>query len=92
METSNNNSATQIILFWSVPSISQIKEYKRNCDLLKDANSQLKSVKVITNKNQTEKFKSIEIESDTFYGLKKIKGELKRFILNVNSIKSVMLL
>lgn len=92
MKSSNVNQNAPIILFWSVPSISQIRDYKRNCEMLKEANKQFKSVEVISKSNRTEKFKSIEMESDNFYGLKKIQGDIKRILLNVNTIKSIILL
>jgi len=38
------------------------------------------------------KFKKIELESGAFYGLKKIKGKIEKILLNVNSIKAIILL
>ncbi|WP_223551164.1 hypothetical protein [Aestuariivivens sp. NBU2969] len=91
MKTSKNNS-TPIILFWFVPSISQIKVYKDNCNLLQKASSNLNSVRIIKTNNETLTFKKIVLESERFYGLKKIKGEIKKMILNVDAIKMVVLL
>lgn len=85
-------SKFRIFLFWSVPSISQVKEYKIKSDLLKKAIFQLNPVKVIAHKNEAVNFKKIEMESGTFYGLKKIKGKINKILLNVNSIKTVILL
>ena len=92
MNTSNKNIESQIFLFWSVPSISKIKDYKMKSDLLREANAHLKSVRVVTRKNETVKFKKIELKNGTFYGLKKIKGEVKKMLLNINLIKAVILL
>ena len=92
MKPSNKMLETQIILFWFVPSISQINEYKIKSDLLNKAMFHLSPVKVVTHKNKTVKFKKIELESGAFYGLKKIKGKIEKILLNVNSIKAIILL
>ena len=92
MNASTKKSTAPIFLFWSVPSISQIKEYKIKLAVLREANSLFRSVKVVTTKNETLEFKKIELEDGIFYGLRKIKGELKKIVLNINFIKAVILL
>jgi len=92
MKPSNKILETQIILFWFVPSISQINDYKIKSDLLNKAMFHLNPVKVVTYKNEAVKFKKIELESGAFYGLKKIKGKIEKILLNVNSIKAIILL
>lgn len=92
MKPSNTLLKSQIILFWSVPSISQIKEYKIKSDLLNKAAIHLNPVKVVTHKNVALKFKKIEMESGAFYGMKKIKGKIEKILLNVNAIKAIILL
>ncbi|WP_242085616.1 hypothetical protein [Aestuariivivens sediminis] len=92
MEALNKNGTPAIILFWSVPSISQIQLYKHNCDQLQRACKQLNSVQVIKTNKEALTFKKVVLESESFYGLQKVKGEIKKMMLNINSIKSVILL
>ncbi|WP_242091802.1 hypothetical protein [Aestuariivivens sediminicola] len=92
MKTSSKNSTPRIILFWSVPSLSQINTYKANCDQLQKACVHSNSVQVLNHKKEAQTFKKIIKESDGFYGLRRIKGEIRKMMLNVNSIKTIILL
>jgi len=76
-------------MFWSVPSCSMIKSYKEKCSKLNQAVKQIKSVKVVTKNNITMQFKSVGIQSGTFFGLEHIKGKFNKIVLNINDIKMV---
>ena len=42
-----------------------------------------KIIKIITKNNEASSFKKVELESDIFYGLKKIKGGFKKMVMGV---------
>ena len=92
MEALNTNSKPLLILFWSVPSISMVKEYKAKCELLSQAINNLKSVEILTYENKILKLEQIVIDSGKFFGMENIKGEFKKLLLNVNKIKKIILL
>ena len=92
MEALNTNSKSPLILFWSVPSISMVKEYKAKCDILSQAIRNLKSVEILTYENKILKLEQIVIDSGKFFGMENIKGELKKLLLNVNKIKKIIIL
>ena len=92
MKTSKENLNPHILLFWSVPSISKVHEYKIKSDLLNQAMMYLNQVQVVTNKNEILKFENVGIDSGRFFGLKKFRGDLKKVLLNINAIKTVILL
>lgn len=92
MKTSNKHNNSIFLLFWSMPSCSMIKVYKRNSDLLAQAMRNKSSVEIITQGNKVIKLIKIGIESGKFFGLKTKKGKLKKRLLNINDIKLVSLL
>ncbi|WP_298237841.1 hypothetical protein [uncultured Algibacter sp.] len=92
MEALNTNSKPHLILFWSVPSISMVKEYKAKCELLSQAIRNLKSVEILTYENKILKLEQIVIDSGKFFGMENIKGEFKKLLLNVNKIKKIIIL
>lgn len=92
MKHSKENLNQHILLFWSVPSISKVHEYKMKSDLLNQAMVYLKKVQVVTHKNEILKFENIGIDSGMFFGLKKFKGNMRKVLLNINAIKTVILL
>lgn len=92
MKTSNNHSTRIVIMFWSMPSCSMLKTYKIKSDMLNQALKFEKSVEVITTNDQILKLRKIGIEAGKFVGLKSIKGNMKKMLLNINDIKRVILL
>ena len=92
MKPSKEILKPHILLFWSVPSISKVHEYKMKSDMLNQAKVYLKKVQVITHKNEILKFDKIGIDSGRFFGLKKFKGKMKKILININTIKTVILL
>lgn len=92
MKTSNNNSNPIIIMFWSMPSCSMLKAYKIKSDTLNQAIKYEKQVEVVTNSDKILKLKKIGIEAGKFFGLKSIKGQMDKMLLNINDIKMVTLL
>jgi len=92
MKTSKKNSNPIFIMFWSMPSCSMLRAYKIKQETLDQAIKYEKPVEVVTNNDQILKFKKIGIEAGTFFGLKNIKGSLKKMLLNINDIKMVTLL
>jgi hypothetical protein len=79
-------------MFWSMPSCSMLKVYKAKSNKLKQAIKEDKSVEVVTHGNKVVKLKKIGIEAGKFFGLKGIKGNMKKILLNINDIKMVTLL
>ena len=92
MKSSSKHSNPHILLFWSLPSISMIDVYKEKCRKLNQAIYKMKSVEIVTNKDNTLKLNKIGIDSGRFYGFKSLKGKMKKTLLNVNDIKRVNLL
>jgi hypothetical protein len=88
----NITTNSPLILFWSVPSISMVREYKAKCELLSKAIANLKSVEILTYDNKLLKLEHIIIDSGKFFGMENIKGELKKLLLNVNKIKKIIIL
>lgn len=82
----------QIILFWSFPSISKLQENKVKSSKLNEAITHLKKVEVITNKDEVLKLENVGIDSGRFFGLIEFKGKMKKILLNINSIKTIILL
>ena len=85
-------SNSHLILFWSVPSISMVKEYKAKTEQLKSAILNLNPIEIITTKNEVLKLEKVEIESGSFFGLNTIKGNIRKIFLNINHIKAITLL
>ena len=93
METSENNSNSMIIMFWSIPSSClMLKEYKEKSDTLSQAIKEEKVIEIVTNEDKILKLKKIGIEAGKFFGLENIKGSMKKILLNINNIKMVTLL
>ncbi|MEH6535229.1 MAG: hypothetical protein V7719_02465 [Psychroserpens sp.] len=92
MKSSEKNTKTHILLFWSIPSISMIDAYKEKCNKLNRAKDNLKRVEVITYKNEILKLENVGIDSGRFFGLKRFKGKMKKVLLNINTIKTIILL
>ena len=92
MKPSKNILNTHILLFWSFPSISKVHEYKMKSDTLNQAMVHLKKVKIITYNDETFKLENIGIDSGKFFGLKSLKGEMSKILLNINNIKTIILL
>lgn len=92
MKPSKENLNQHILLFWSVPSISKVHDYKKKSEMLNQAMVYLKKVQVITDKNEILKFDNIGIDSGRFFGLKKFRGSMKKVFLNINAIKTVIIL
>jgi hypothetical protein len=92
MKSSKNKKAPHILLFWYLPSISKVHEYKLKSDTLNEAVVHLKSVKVITYRDEVLQLENVGIDSGRFFGLKQFKGKMKKILLNINTIKMVILL
>ena len=92
MKTSENNSNSMIIMFWSIPSCTMLKAYKAKSDTLNQAIKEEKTVEVVTNGNKILKLKKIGIEAGKFFGIQSIKGNMKKMLLNINHIKMITLL
>ena len=92
MKSSRKNINSHILLFWSFPSISKVHEYKMKSDTLNQAMVHLKKIKIITYNNETFKLENIGIDSGKFFGLKRLKGEMSKILLNINTIKTIILL
>ena len=92
MKSSEELLIPHILLFWSLPSISMINEYKTKSDKLNQAITHLKSVKVITHNNKVLKLESVGLEAERYYGFENIKGSIKKVLLNINNIKIITLL
>jgi len=92
MKTSQNSSNPIIVMFWSIPSCSTLKVYKEKCLQLNQAISQKKSVKVVTNEDETIQFNCIGVHSGKFFGIENIKGKMSKIILNINAIKMITIL
>ncbi|UKM66251.1 hypothetical protein GSB9_02832 [Flavobacteriaceae bacterium GSB9] len=68
----------------------------QSCTVYKSANSTLEhafksksKVKVTTTNNDSYRFKRIDFEQGKFYGVQKVKGELKYITLDEGSVLSV---
>jgi hypothetical protein len=92
MKTSANHSNPMIIMFWSMPSCSMLKDYKLKSDTLNQAIKEEKTIEVVTHGNKILKLKKIGIEAGKFFGIESIKGKMKKMLLNINDIKMVLLL
>jgi len=92
MKTSVNHSNPMIIMFLSLPSCTMLKAYKLKSDTLNQAIKEEKTIEVVTNENKILKLKKIGIEAGKFFGLERIKGKMKKMLLNINDIKMVILL
>lgn len=92
MKTLVKQTNPVIIMFWSIPSCSMLKAYKEKCDMLNQAIRETKPVVVITNGNRTLNLKRIGNESGKFFGLKSIKENAEKMLLNINHIKKITLL
>lgn len=92
MKTSNKMQSPIIIMFWSAPSCSMLKDYKLKSDTLYEAIKYNRAVEVITNSNKTLTFKKIGINTGKYFGMEKIKGKIKKMLLNINEIKMVTLI
>ncbi|MGM5469575.1 hypothetical protein ACS386_04810 [Flavobacteriaceae bacterium LMO-SS05] len=92
MKTFEKKSSSFILLFWSIPSCSMLKAYKLKSDLLVKAANESRAVKLLTNEKRTLKLKKVEIDSGQFFGLKSIKGQIAKILLNLNDINMVTLL
>jgi recombinational DNA repair protein RecR len=92
MKTSKKQTNPVIIMFWSMPSCSMLKAYKEKCDMLNQAIREVKSVEVVTQGNEVLKLNRIGNESGKFFGLKSIKKNAEKMLLNINHIKMVTLL
>ena len=92
MKPSKEKNKFEIILFWSLPSISKIQDYKLKSSKLKEAIARLKKVELITYNNEVLKFENIGIDSGRFFGLVEFKGKMKKILLNINAIKTIILL
>ena len=92
MKTINNIKASGIFLFWSLPSVSVIKAYKEKCNQLNQAIKKVSCVEILTIENEILKLMEVGIESGTYFGVKNIKGQIKKILLNVNEIKNITLL
>jgi hypothetical protein len=75
-----------------MPSCSMLKAYKTKSDTLNQAIKDEKTVELVTNGNKILKLKTIGIEAGKFFGLKNIKGSMKKMLLNINEIKMITLL
>ncbi len=92
MKTFEKKSSPIILLFWSIPSCSVLKAYKLKSDLLVKAANESRAVELLTNEKRTLKLKNIETNSGQFFGLKSIKGQVTKILLNLNDINMVTLL
>lgn len=85
MESLKQTTAPHVLLFWSVPSISKVHEYKIKSEKLNQAMNSLIPIEIITYDDASIKFEKIGIESGMFFGWKKLKGKMKKILLNINS-------
>ena len=81
-----------IVLFWSLPSLSKLHEYKEKCNMLNLAISKMKTVEIITVKDVILNLTNISLESGRYFGLENIKGRFKKILLNINEIKTITFL
>lgn len=92
MKSSAKPSSPHILLFWSVPSISKIEAYKAKCSKLNQAISKVKTIEVVTIQDKVLMLYEIGVEAGRFYGFERLKGKLKKILLNVNDIKRIIVL
>lgn len=92
MNEKDKNQNPVILLFWSTPSCSMLKAYKRKSDLLNQAIKENQPVEIQTKGNKIKKLVNIGIEAGTFFGLENIKGHMKKILLNINQIKMITIL
>ena len=89
MKTSHQTSAAPLILFWAVPSISELKQFDQKCATLINAIVNKLSVKVITSNQEKLKLDQLSIDDGLFYGFMKRRGKNVKLTLNVNKIIAV---
>lgn len=92
MKTSNKQTNTIVIMFWSLPSCTMIKAYKAKCDILNEAIREVKAVEVVTIGNRILRLKRIGKEAGRFFGREYLMGNIKKMHLNINEIKMVTLI
>jgi hypothetical protein len=92
MKRLDKNQNPLILFFWSTPSCSTIKAYKKKSDLLNLAIKEDYPVEIKTKSNETKKLEHISIEAGTFFGIESIKGGMKKILLNINQIKMITIL
>lgn len=92
MNTLKKNNSPHILLFWSFPSISMVEVYKEKCKKLNQAINRVKPVEIVTTQDRILKLNKIGVESGRFYGFEKLKGSMKKILLNINDIKMITLL
>ena len=92
MNQSDNNQKPFILLFWSTPSCTSLKAYKKKSDLLNLAINEDQPVEIQTKGNKIKKLVHIGIEAGTFFGLENVKGNMKKMLLNINHIKMITIL
>ena len=82
MKTSHQTSAAPLILFWAVPSISELKQFDDKCTTLINAIAKKLNVKVITSNQEKLKLHQLSIDNGSFYGFSKRQGENVKLALN----------
>lgn len=92
MKTLEHNNDPHICLFWALPSISKLKASQEKCKKLNEAIHEVKPVEIVTNRDLILKLTKVGIESGRFYGFESLKGSMKKVLLNINEIKTIILL
>ncbi len=92
MKTLKHSNGPHIHLFWCFPSISRLKASKEKCKKLNQAIDEVKPVEIVTTRDLILKLNKIGVESGRFYGFESLEGSMKKVLLNIHDIKTIILL